>query len=693
MKNTLACGTIALLVLALTIDRSFAQTAEELYQKGIQLEEVKGELEKAIEVFDRVVKEFPKERAVAAKAQLHIGLCYEKLGIKEAEKAYQKVVENYPEQAEAVRVAKEKLELLLRTQAGIKKGDKDFKLTKIHTGAYVDCISPDGKQLVIKSTSQTLARDVESGKEVSLAIEVSIARGGLWPLLWSPDCKMIAYVDKLNNLSVAPATGGPSKTLVKADSESVKAGDIITPKSWTSDSKKVIFHVPAKGLFAISVSGGDWEEILVFQDPRKAKEHEDLTLSPDGRLIAYVSSQGGNKDVYVMPVMGQEAIQITKSPTDDTSPRWSYDGKLISFLSRRTESPEIWVVKVSPEGKPEGPEFQVSRGGYWGGNWTRDGKIGYCTAYRTEHIFTANPDGSEEIQVTHFPAFNGSPRWSLDGKRIIFHSDYGQQLGNSRMWTVPSTGGEAKLLMLGEKGGLGRSYCWSPDWKMMGFVTDNALQPNKSLIKLVPAEGGEPEELLSFDKEIGNLDWSPDGKQIMFIYSITPSTYADADEYMKERTGGISLISAKGGEVKTIIPSEKKGRTYTCCLWSPDGNRVAFGSFDYEEWVKGGRKEGGFDIWVKDMITGESKLVMKGGDGYKGCWSPDGKSIIFEKRVKGMEFELYKVPAEGGTPEKLNIKGRSPMFSPDGKKIAYSRRIGQGYEFWLVENFLTADRR
>ena len=54
--------------------------------------------------------------------------------------------------------------------------------------------------------------------------------------------------------------------------------------------------------------------------------------------------------------------------------------------------------------------------------------------------------------------------------------------------------------------------------------------------------------------------------------------------------------------------------------------------------------------------------------------------------------ELYKVPAEGGKAEKLNIQGRGPDLSPDGKKIAYYRKAEQRMDFWLVENFLPIDK-
>jgi Tol biopolymer transport system component len=690
MKTRISVAMVgAILLISSLAFSQQSKKAESLYQEALMQMEGKGNFSKALELFGQIIKDYPGNRQVSARSQYQIGVCYEKLGKDEARKAYEQVVKNFADQLQVVADARSRLLALTTVRSGGEQSQKDFKLTKIYTGAYVDCVSPDGKKLTISSPSQVLIRDIESGKEIPLAIELSRTQR---QLLWSPDGKMIAYMDKSYNLKVVPSAGGPSKVLATPDTAAAKSADTIIPTGWTSDSKKVILHIPAKGLFTVSASGGELEEILVFQDPAKSKEHEEMTLSPNGKFIAYVSSKSGNKDIYVMSVRGEGAVQITKSPTDDSSPHWSYDGRLISFLSRRTESPEIWIVKISPEGKPEGPEFQISRGGFWGGKWTADGKIGYCTVYRMEHVFTANPDGSQEAQVTHFPAFNGSPRWSPDGKRIIFHSDYGQQLNHSKTWIVPAFGGEAKLLVLGEKAGLLRSYASSPDGKKIGLVSSDERRPTGTIIKLVPAEGGEPKELLSLDKEIGNLDWSPDGKHIMFTYTVTPSTYADADEYMKKRISGISLISSEGGEIRSIIQAEKPGLWISGCSWSPDASQIAYRTFDYSEWEKGGRKEEGFSIWVRDMKTGSSKLIGNSGDGYRLCWSPDGKRIVYEKRVTGMDFDLYSISVEGGNPQKLNIKGTSPVFSPDGKKIAYSRRIGQGYEFWLAENFLTTEK-
>ena len=94
-----------------------------------------------------------------------------------------------------------------------------------------------------------------------------------------------------------------------------------------------------------------------------------------------------------------------------------------------------------------------------------------------------------------------------------------------------------------------------------------------------------------------------------------------------------------------------------------------------------------YSIWTLDVNGGAPRQITKGGE-YILCWTADGKSIIYEQRIKDMDFNLYRVPADGGEPVRMNISGRYPEISPDGKRIVFSRRIGSGYEYWLAENFL-----
>ena len=94
-----------------------------LFEKAKFTMETKGDLKGAIRLFEQIIKKYPDEREYAAKSQLYIGLCYEKLGLKQAkyaQKAFQKVVDNYPEQAEVVKVANEKLSVLTKPELSLK---------------------------------------------------------------------------------------------------------------------------------------------------------------------------------------------------------------------------------------------------------------------------------------------------------------------------------------------------------------------------------------------------------------------------------------------------------------------------------------------------------------------------------------------------------------------------------------------
>lgn len=651
------------------------ESAAEIFEKAFYYEDVQGDLQKAIELYEQILKQFPENREIASKAQLHIGLCYEKLGLQEAQKAFQEVIDSYPEQTEAVKIAKEKLAMLLKAKTLIEKEKEEFRITKIHTEKRREgYFSPDGKKLALTDYGNLCIRDISSGKEVQLGDDSSM----ILDLFWSPDSKTIAYVNLDWKVIVVSVKGGPSKTIITPDDEFLKTGNVVYPSGWTADSKKLVFRDTSKGLFAIPGDGGNWEEILKFSSPKEAKKriNENMALSPDGKLVAYDSKKNNNTDIYIMPVGGKESVRVTFDSANDSWPRWSYDGKWLAFNSERSGDSEIWVVRIGSDSKPVGKPIQVTREEAKNGAWTHEGNISFMTSESTVHIFSANIDGSEEIQLTKLQGAT-YPRWSPDGKRIAFvRWDRGGE--KQSIWTISSKGGEETRVTSGE------FPVWSPGGKLIAYNALARRFPFKAVLSIIPAEGGQPKELMSYDGFLRNLDWSQDGKYIAFSYSRgkdiknpIPDSRLDNED--------IYIIPAKGGVPERVTQMDKKGFQFTSPRWSPDGKKIAFRSLGKEEPT---------GIWIIDSDGRNPKQISQELEGWEIAWSNDGKYIIGSKHTKESkdhwlaDSKLYRITVKSGKLEELNGRGQMVDVSLDGKKVVYSRFSGFEKAFWLAENFL-----
>ncbi len=554
--------TAVFILFSLSFASSPPQSAHDLFQKALTKERAEGNLEEAIQLYEKVVQT-AKDKALAAKAQLRIGFCYEKLGLREAQKAFQKVIDNYPNQSEAVKTAREKLALLLKAQAVIEKGRKEFKITKIHTEKRREgYFSPDGKKFALADYGNLWIRDISSGKEVHLVDDSSL----ILDLFWSPDSKTIAYVNLAWNVNVVSVKGGPSKTIIKIDPESEKAGNFIYPSGWTADGKKLVFRDSSKGLFAIPRDGGNWEEIYRFSSAEEAKKriNENMALSPDGKLVAYDSKRNNNTDIYIMPVGSKKSIRVTFDSASDSWPRWSYDGKWLAFSSKRSGDSRIWVVRISSDGKPAGKAIQVTREEADNGAWTHDGSISFMTSESTVHIFSANMDGSEEIQLTKLKGAT-YPRWSPDGKKIAFVR-WDRLTGNKAIWTIPSKGGEEKRLTTGE------FPVWSPDGEKIAFrsldygTLSKGGKAEPIGIWTIDSDGRNP-KLIAQELDGWEIAWSNDGKYII------GSKHIEESEEHWLAGHNLFRITVKSGKLEEL---NVKGQMVDT---SPDGKKVVYSRF------------------------------------------------------------------------------------------------------------------
>jgi hypothetical protein len=175
------------------------ESAEQLYEAALFKKEAEGDLEGAIQLFQKIIAQYPENRKMSAKAQLQIGKCLEKLGLKEASTAYQKVIDNYPGQEEEVREARENLSLLIRAKTVLEKRDIEFKIRKF-SAPDVDIYGPpslDGRYLsyVDWTTGNLAVLEIATGKTRHLTDDATWEDPSEFALssTTSPNSTLVAY--------------------------------------------------------------------------------------------------------------------------------------------------------------------------------------------------------------------------------------------------------------------------------------------------------------------------------------------------------------------------------------------------------------------------------------------------------------------------------------------------------------------
>jgi len=255
----------------------------------------------------------------------------------------------------------------------------------------------------------------------------------------------------------------------------------------------------------------------------------------------------------------------------------------------------------------------------------------------------------------------------------------------------------------------------SPDGRWVAYVvtvTDKTKNTRNSDIWLVPIEGGMPRQLTNSEKSDDTPRWSPDGEKIAFVST-------------RDGQSQIWMIDVEGGEAKkiTALSTGASG-----VIWSPDGKYLAFVSDIYPDcrdddcnrqrneareaspvkarvldrllyrhwntWREGKRRHlfvvpaTGGKPW--DLTPGEDYDVPPfalGGPG-EYAFSPDGQEVCFVRNTDKVEAistnnDLWTVPTTGGPAKRITTNpaaDNSPLYSPDGRYIAYRAQFRAGFE-------------
>ena len=671
-----------------------------LFEKAKFTMETKGDLKGAIKLFNQIIKEYPAERKYAAKSQLYIGLCYEKLGLKEAEKAFQKVVENYPEQTETVHMAKEKLIILRRVHAFVEKSDKEFKVRQVWADQESDieirggAISPNGRYhaFIDWNTSGDLAiLEVASGKIRRPTNRDSWDPSGGYGMSprWSPDGKQIVYLwDEErgpSDLRVIGIDGSNPRVLYKNEE-----WPWVQPYDWSPDGKHILATLSKKPreapmrIILVTVADKSIHPLKTLNWTIPGEALGNMEFSPDGSYIAYAgppTKDSLKNDIFLLSVEEKVEIPLVEHPAEDFLLGWSPNGKWLLFASDRTGTFDAWIIPLS-EGKSLGPPELIKKGigdidpvGF-----TRKGDFYYGFSKQMVDVYILTMD-SETVKTTSQPnkatipgeGRNSYPVYSPDGKYLAYTRASMRNRGPNSLCIFSFETGEEREFPLKIRALLPR---WSHDGRNI-FLTGMSAFRLYGIYK-VDVQTGMLTPILTYkpqdNKNALFMESSRDGKSFFYQH--------------QDREKSLCRIFVRSFENETEKELYRLShRLGVSCSLSPDGQWLAIVSRE--------RKRA---LAIIPTTGGEPKELFRfehvGGHPTALTWTADGKYILFSlsQKKRGLQKSLWCIPSVGGKPQNLGLRMAyydNLSAHPNGEHIAFSS-WGPTYqmpEIWVMENF------
>lgn len=437
---------------------------------------------------------------------------------------------------------------------------------------------------------------------------------------WSPDRKRMAYANR-SDLFVAGGDGSQPRRILTAqgiisdvvwspDADSLRFGVSNfsqTGIGTTSIGQRTIWQVDANGSHAHRLLAG-WHD---------APDECCGKWTADGRYFVF-QSQG---QIWALPQTGglmrerAEPVALTASPMSLISPLPGRNGRKL-FVVGRTYRGEL--TRFDGKTGAQSP-FLGGISAEWL-DFTRDGRWVTYVLYPEGTLWRSKVDGSERMQLTFAPYRPVLPRWSPDGRSIVFFQ-----------FPVNSEPGRA--------------------W-------------------VVSADGGAPRELMpQYAQNQQDTGWSPDGSRIVF-------GPAAADAAAGNEAAGIRVLNVRTGQI-SILPDS---RSYFSPRWSPNGQYIAAMTsdsaalilFDFatQRWTELARGTFGWPIWSR---AGDALYVKD----FAGNGAVDRIRLSDHKVERVLNLSGFTATGEGGgalslapddSPLLLRDRGTQDVYSLDWKQ-------------------------
>lgn len=273
---------------------------------------------------------------------------------------------------------------------------------------------------------------------------------------------------------------------------------------------------PDGNLVLFSRSELDWEKnkrntkyFMVPSSGGKAFQYigneggDSFQFSPDGKYLTFKRQVEKESQIFIMPTTGGESIQLTEHKTSVGAYKWSADSTKIFFLAAEARSPE--EEKEYKAGSDiifvdEGPNGQEA--GSWRNLWMFELETKKETKITDENFiisdFDVSPDGDRIIFVARY----SNRRNDADKNEIYLYSLADKKKTQLTQNTTPES-----------------SLSWAPDGKVFAFLaSDDKTWLNRNSKIYIMNPETKIIQLLSgkFEGNIGSIEWTPDGRSILF---------------------------------------------------------------------------------------------------------------------------------------------------------------------------------
>ena len=416
-----------------------------------------------------------------------------------------------------------------------------------------------------------------------------------------------------------------------------------------------------------------------------------VDVSPDGRRLV-VDIAG---DLYTLPITGGQATRLTDGMAYDAQPRWSPDGKQIVFVTDRDGSDDLWVVDA--DGRNARQITRTDRAMFLSPEWTPDGK--YIVVSRNNQLFGTSyslflyhKDGGTGVRMTAAPppapapGAQGpqpppqrnyvGPAFGTDARYVYVSSRMGGAAGYNQTgfdWTIVTYDRETgETALRAAQGGGAFKPVLSPNGKWLVYAT---RADSVTSLRIRDTDSGD-EQWLARDVQrddmesrftrdlLPNMSFTPDSRALIAAWGgkirrvDIPSGRVTEIPFTADVDLGLGALSKFDYPINdsTLTVAQIRGARP-----SPDGRRLAFTALD--------------KLWIMDLPAGTPRRLTRSAHEvgeHSPVWSPDGRYLAYVTWTE-QGGDIHRIPVGGsGAPERLTRQSAfytDVNYTPNGQRI------------------------